>query len=139
VTDTQTRNIYRLPNGYLRHAPDQVNPNEIMRVMGVVSAAPSDAQFENGYMVTSEVKAVMLRFVVDMTDVTQMDDLFCEGLSARIALDVGPSIVPKEERSAMLARINMRYKAVIADARAVDAVERGASAQPQSQYHSVRF
>jgi hypothetical protein len=139
VTDTQTRNIYRLPNGYLRHAPDQVNPNEIMRVMGVVSAAPSDAQFENGYMVTSEVKTVMIRFVADMTDVTQMDNLFCEGLAARIALDVGPVILPKEERTSTLMRVARRYKDVIADARAVDAVERGASAQPQSQYVSVRF
>lgn len=137
-TQSTTRNVYRLPNGYLKHAPDIQNPNQIMRVMGVVAQAPSDAQFENGYMVTSEVQAIMLRFVADMTDVTLMDNLFCEGLAARIALDVGPTIVPKEERMQAFARVAKRYRDVISDARANDAIERGASAQPQSQYVSVR-
>lgn len=138
-TDDNTRNIYRLPNGYLKHAPDIQNPNEIMRVMGVLARAPSDAQFENGHMVTSEVQAVMLRFVADMTDVTLMDNLFCEGLAARLALDVSPVIVPREDRKETIARVARRYKDVIADARMNDAVERGASAQPQNQYVSVRF
>lgn len=138
-TQNTTRNVYRLPNGYLKHAPDIDNPNEIVRVMGILSAAPSDAQFENGYMITSEVRAIMLRFIADMTDVTQMDNLFCEALAARIALDVGPTIVPKEERNQALARVARRYKEAIIDARANDAVERGASAQPQSQYATVRF
>lgn len=137
--DLNTRNVYKLPNGYLKHAPDISNPNQILQVMGIVSDPPSDMQIENGYMVTSEVRAVMLRFVADMTDVTQMDDLFCEGLAARIALDVGPVILSKEDRRETLARVSRRYKDAILDARANDAVERGASAQPQSQYVSVRL
>jgi hypothetical protein len=139
VTDSSTRNIYKLPNGFLKHAPDQSNPNQILRVMGVVSAAPTDAQFENGYMVTSEVRNLMLRFVADMTDVTRMDDLFCEALAARIARDIHPVIVEKADQGKVLARTRMAYKEAIADARMNDAVERNASAQPQSQYVSVRF
>lgn len=139
ATDVNTRNLYKLPSGFLKHAPDQDNPNTNVRVMGVVSQAPTDAQFENGYMVTSQVAVVMMRFVADMTDVTQMDDLFCEALAARIARDVHPVITPKEEHMKVLARTQRAYKEAIGDARANDAIERDASAQPQSQYVSIRF
>jgi hypothetical protein len=138
-TDSSTRNIYKLPNGYLKHAPDQTDPNVITRVMSFMSAAPTDAQFENGYMVTSEIQSVMLRFIADMTDVTKMDDLFCEALAARIARDIHPAIVEKSEQGKVLMRTRAAYKEAIADARSNDAVERGASAQPQSPYLTVRF
>lgn len=138
-SDTLTRNVYRLPNGYLRHAPAAPDPNEVTIVGGVTTLAPSDMKIENGFIVTDHVTPLAFRFIADMTDVTQMADLFCEGLAARIALDVGPVIVPKDNRNITMARVKQRYREVIVDARSVDAIERDASAPPVSPYRSVRF
>lgn len=138
VSDGNTLNVYRLPNGYLRHAPTDPKSGLVYDLGGPTAAAPNDMVFEDNFIVTSESAPFMLRFIADMTDVTQMEPMFCEGFALRLAEDIGPVIIPKDGRAGALARIASRYRTVISDARLVDAIERGPTATPLDPYVACR-
>jgi hypothetical protein len=85
--DTATANVYRLPHGFLRRAPvaPRASVNTYLGAPHLMFR--DDAVEENGYLVSSFVGPRMLRYVRDFVDVQDMDVMFCEGLSARMALE----------------------------------------------------
>jgi hypothetical protein len=85
---TTTRNIFRLPSGYLREAPQDPKQG-VASYLGMPSGLPQDDWvFEGDYITTMDSEVIILRFVADIQDVTLMDPMFCEGLGARIGLEV---------------------------------------------------
>src|SRR5262249_47730764 len=90
--DTATRNAYRLPAGFLKPAPQDPKAG-VYSWLGSSAHLPlDDWEFTAQYIVTSlrSQSIIMLRFVADVQDVSSYDDMFCEGLACRLALEVGP-------------------------------------------------
>lgn len=77
----------------------------------------------------------MLRFVADMVDVPRMDALFCEGLAARIGLEV---CEPITQSTSKMGAIKTLYDQVMSDARTVNGIETGAEEPPVDDYIACR-
>lgn len=132
---TSSQNVYRLPSGYLRTA--QQNPKIGANTMlgGPSGITYNDWQFEGDYLVTSDVGTINFRFVADVTDVTKMDDMFCEGLAARLGMEV---CEPLTQSSTKLSTIAKVYANFISDAKTQNAIEIGTDVPPDDDYISVR-
>jgi hypothetical protein len=135
TTQTTLRNTYRLPFGYLRTAPQDPKAGINPALGAPAGLTYNDWTFEGDYLVTSQIDPIVLRFVADVTDVHQMDDMFCEGLAARIAEEVCEVLT---QSTAKLSGIRQQYKDVMGDARMANAIEAGADEPPMDEYIAVR-
>lgn len=149
-SDPLTANAFKLPAGYLRSAPQDPRADAVP-YMGLRRWALDDDVVEGGYIVTHLANAQtlasatavvpsskVLRFVADVEDVTTMPDMFCEGLAARIALAVGPTLC--QDRWGYRQRdAKQTYAMAIRDARSVNAIEVGPVAPPESLYITCRL
>ncbi len=136
LDNVQTRNAYKLPAGFLREAP--LDPRgSTVGWLGAPTWVNQDWVIENGFLLSSNALPMIYRFVADVTDVTTMDDMFCEGLAARMAQSVGPVLQP--DRNDVLAAARLAYKEAMTEARTVNAVETGASPTPPDSYLTVRY
>lgn len=130
-----TRNIFRLPCGYLRQAPDDPKAGNIP-VLGAPSGLPAnDWNFDGDYIVSAETGPIILRFVADITQVRAMDDMFCEGLSARVATAVCERLT---QSTGKLQTIASAYKLFMGEARLVSAIEQGPVEPPLDPFIAAR-
>lgn len=135
-TQCTTRNIFRLPSGYLRKAPQDPKQGAFS-YLGAPSGLPySDWVFEGDYIVSSDQTVIIFRFVADVEDVTMMDPMFCEGLGARIGLEI---CEPLTQSDAKLSTISQIYKTFMSDARAENAIEEGTEELPIDDYILARL
>src|SRR5205085_6993061 len=88
LSQSGTRNAYRLPSGYLRSCPRDPTAGNFSPLGAPANLLATDWTYENGCIVTRETKPLAIRFVTDMQDVSKMDDMFCEMLSCRIGLEI---------------------------------------------------
>jgi hypothetical protein len=138
-TDGQTvatRNMYLLPAGYL--GPVMQDPKA-----GSVSflGAPSglmyrDWNIEGKYIVAQFNSPIVFRFVADYVNVPGMDDMFCEGLAARIAVAI---CEPLTQSAAKITSIRASYKEYMGEARLRNAIEVGAEEPAMDDYLSTRY
>lgn len=136
VTDRQTLNVFRLPSGFIREAPQDPKAGS-QGFLGGPNALPyTDFQFEGDYIVTRQSYPMLYRFVADVTDVRQMDAMFCEGLAARIALETCEAITQSGDKLTTIAQV---YKLFMGEARTVNGIERGPTESPEDEYVSVRW
>lgn len=134
-TQSQTSNVYHLPAGYLRLASQ--NPKPGLNPLGGPSGVnANDWLIEGKYLVTNYAGAIVLRFVADVTDVTMMHIMFCEGLAARIALEV---CEPLTQSAAKVATIGKMYDRWMSEAGIVDAIEDDFEDPPDDVYLTVRY
>jgi len=131
-----TRNIYKLPAGFLREAP-QYPKAGVTTFLG----APSGIQFndwvhENGFLLSNDVGPIPYRFVADITDVTLMDPMFCEGLAARVALSVCEPLTQSTSKLGTIAKV---YDVWIGRAKTANAIEQGPDVSPDDDYVSCRL
>jgi hypothetical protein len=134
-TQTSTANVYRLPAGYLRMASQ--NPKPGMAPLGGPSGVTyNDWLLESGYLITSDIGPIRLRFVANLTDVRKMHAMFCESLAARIGIAICPTVT---QSSAQLATIASEYKKFVSDAMTQDAIEDDYDDPPDDDYISVRY
>lgn len=135
ASDPTTLNAYYLPNGWLRHAPDDPKRGLIAGLGAPTNPPPSDLVFENVFALTGMLvgltNPLMLRFVADMTSVPLMNALFCEGWAARIAREVCERIT---QSTAKHEQIDRDYTKAIDLAKAIDAIERGITMPPLDGY-----
>jgi hypothetical protein len=133
-SDQTTDNVYRLPSGFLRQATQNPKPG-IPALGGPSGVGYNDWSVEGDYLITSDM-SVVLRFVANVTDVSRMHTMFCEGLAARIGLEI---CEPVTQSTAKLATIEKIYDKWITDAGEVDAIEDGFTDPPDDDYVTVRF
>ena len=134
VSQNFTRNVYHLPNSFLRPAPQ--NPKKATPVLGGPSGdSYDDWLFQDRFLVTSQSNIIVLRFVADVTDVRRMHAMFCEGLAARIALEVVDRITESSAKVQLDVKI---YESWIGKAKLVDAIEAGYVDPPDDEWISVR-
>ena len=134
-TQTWTRNVFRLPASFLRKAPQDPKAGSQSFLGAPTGISYNDWDLTGNYIVTRESFPIILRFVADITDVNSMDDLFREGLAARIAFEVVERLT---QSTAKRAGINGAYLRSIGDARAVNGVEVGATEPEEDLYISCR-
>lgn len=130
-----SRNVYRLPASFLRMAPQDPKAGSYSVLGAPGNRAYDDWNFEGNYLVSAFGDPLALRFVADITDVTAMDPMFCEGLAFRIALAV---CEPLTQSASKLATIAQEYKLFMSDARLVDAIEAGPVESPLDDFLACR-
>ncbi len=130
-----SRNVYRLPAGYLRAAPLDPKVGRISWLGGPVGNAADDFLYENGFIITMMTGPMLFRFVADVTDVTTFDDMFCEGLACRIAREI---CEPMTQSTSKINTIGQAYQKFMSEARLIDAIEAGAAEPAEDEYITVR-
>jgi len=132
--DANSKNVFLLPAGYLRRAPQ--NPKPGLTVVGGPSGVTyDDWLIEGGYLTSRETGPILLRFVADITDVSRMHALFCEGLSARIALAICDRVTQDKGQIQLVARIFKQWEDA---ALTIDGIEDGHTDPPDDDYVTVR-
>ena len=137
VSQRTTRNAFRLPAGFLREAPQAPKMGAVSYLGAPGGLQYTDWEFEGNYLISGTTSTIMFRFVADVQDVTAMDDMFCEGLAARIALETGPTLRPSTFNDARDG-ITRRYKEIMGEAREINAIELGAEEPPVDDWISCR-
>lgn len=125
------RNIFPLPNGFLRATYQ--DPKTASTATNVTSAGLqfSDWQFESDYIVSAEPGPLILRFVADVSDVSTMDDLFCEGLGARVGYEICETMT---QSNIKLQAIGQAYQKFMSDARLINHIENAGNEPMEEQY-----
>jgi hypothetical protein len=135
-TDNTTKNVFFMPSGYLRVAPQAPDAGR-NSFLGYPGNIPStDWTFEGGLLLSMTAGAIMFRFAADVIDVTTMDDMFCEGLSCRVGLEVCEKLTQSD---AKLKAIDGEYKVFMGDARATNGIEQGSVEPPLDDYIATRL
>lgn len=130
-----TRNVFRLPAGYIRPAPQDPKAGAISYLGAPSGLAYNDWTFQGDYIVSSDTGPLMLRFVADVTKVSALDDMFCEGLACRIAVEVCERLT---QSTSKLGTIASAYKLFMTDARLCNSIETGAEEPPEDDWVSCR-
>lgn len=130
-----TQHIYPLPLGYLRQAPQEPRAGA-----GAFLGAPgglrySDWKIENRYIISQEIDPIAFRFVADVTAVPEMDPMFCDALSKRLAFDICEELT---QSSTKKQACWVEYKNFMGEARAVNAIETGPIEPEEDDYITVR-
>jgi len=119
------RNVYRLPYGFLRIAPQDPKQADLPRLGVSAEMRYRDWELENGFLFSKDTSgAFVFRYVADITDVTLMDDLFCEAVSARIGLELCEMLTQNRDK---LAAIRDIYATNMQLAKDINAVEMGST------------
>lgn len=135
-SQSETNNVYRLPAGFLRKAPTDPKAG-VWPFLGTPAGPwPEDYLFEGPYLVSHQVTPILLRFVADVTDVSTMHAMFCEGLAARIALEVCETLT---QSSTKLQTIAQEYKTFMGEARLQNAILIGSEEPPMDDYIVCRI
>lgn len=131
VTNQVARNVFMLPNGYLRPAaPDPRIPS------GPTTATSGglkvlDYQFEQNYFVSRNTTPVILRYVADISDVSAFDPLFCEGLGARLAYELCETLTQSQVKQQSCA---VAYEKFIGEARNKNLLEVGSTEEDDPDF-----
>lgn len=135
-SQSSTRNVFKLPAGYLRVAPQDPKAGSNSILGASTGLVYNDWEFESGYLVSREPSFIMLRFIADIKDVSRMNAMFCEGLASRIAFEVCEPVTQSTTKQANLAKI---YKQTMDDARTVNAIEAGSEEPPVDDWEACRI
>lgn len=131
-----TRNAYRLPNGFLRQAPEDPKQGSVSS-LGSPSALPyRDWNFESDWMTTRDVGPILFRFVADFRDVTKFDSMFTYGFAARLAADNCEALT---QSGAKRQAAEAQYKLYMTEARLVNGIETGPTEAPLDDYIACRI
>jgi hypothetical protein len=135
-TQIATRNAFKLPANYLRTPPQDPKAGASTYLGAPSNLAYSDWVYESGFIVSRQADPIVLRFIADISDVTLMDDMFCEGLAARIGLEVCEPITQSTDKLKTIAAL---YKQTMTDARLVNAIETGSDQPPLDDFLACRI
>lgn len=120
---TVFNNVYRLPYGYKRMAPSDPKADRRVPTLGYPNGElPTDWLTEDKHLITSMSGPLVIRFVADVIDVTDMDEAFCELLAARMALATFASLSTDK---ASATRVERDYKRLLQTAKRQNAIEVG--------------
>jgi len=134
-SQSTTKNVYRVPAGYLRQTSQNPKPG-INNLGGPSGSGYLDWLVEGKYLISSDVGPIPFRFIANITDVARMHTMFCEGLAARIGLEVCETLTQSTTKLGTIAKIYDRW---ISEAGMVDAIEDGYTDPPDDELISCRI
>lgn len=135
-TQHTTENVFMLPNGYLRHAPEDPKAGAQTLWGSPTGRSYRDWVFGDDFFTSRETGPILFRFVADITTVTSMDPMFCEGFACRLALELCEPLTQSETK---LGSISRQYEKFMSEARKVNAIEQGALEDAEDDYIVCRF
>jgi hypothetical protein len=128
LSQDRTRNVFRLPAGYLKEAPRDPKAGQTS-FLGAPSALEADDwNLEGNFFTSWEVRPITFRFVANVTDVTLMNPMFCEGLACRIAVEVAPNLTQSTVKTEQIEKL---YEKFMGEARITNGIEMGATQPPE--------
>lgn len=119
-------NAFPVPAGFLKLLQNDVNRN----------FNDDDRQVEGTQILTNESAPLNIRCIVDVTDPNQMDPLFREAFSTKLAFELCEQITQSNTKKAAL---KDDYKDDIKEARRNNALENTAAEPPVDTYLTVRL
>lgn len=131
-----SRNYYRLPSNFMRRAPQDPKQGSVSFLGAPSAMMYDDWVLEGKFLVTRDSNPIVLRFAADIVRVTEMDDLFCEGLGARIGFEIVERL---SQSDAKKASIGTAYNKFMGEARAVNGIEASPTEAPEDDYISTRI
>lgn len=131
VSNSDTRNVFVLPAAYMREAPQDPKAGNVSWLGAPHGNNPDDWAFENGMLVSQTDTLIVLRFAASVTRVPTMDPMFCEGLAARIGLEICEEVTQSQEK---LKGIGAQYKLFMSEAREINGIEVGPVESPEDDY-----
>jgi hypothetical protein len=135
-SQSTTSNVFRLPAGHIRKAPQNPKAGMISYLGAPGGAPPKDWTYEGQYIISRDVGPILYRFVADITLVTDMDEMFCEGLACRIGLEV---CEPITQSTSKMTAIGTKYRVYMGDARIINAIEEGFEEPEEDDYILCRM
>lgn len=123
----QTKNVFRLPAGYLRVAPQRPKDGAVSWLGVPGNPGATDWTYEGNYLVTWDGSPIIFRFVADVVDVTTFDPMFCEALAAKIGMEVCEPLTQSREK---IVAIQGEYSKFLGEAVIVNGIETGAVEPP---------
>lgn len=135
ASQNSTRNVFLYPGAYLREAPQDPKGGNVSPLGASGLTAADDWNFENRMIVSGSAQVIVLRFAASVTRVPAMDPMFCEGLAARIGLEVCEDLTQSAEK---LQTIGSQYKLFMSEARQVNGIEEGPVESPEDDYITCR-
>lgn len=136
ATQSATRNIFLKPAGFLREAPQDPRAGSTSFLGAPTGLAYTDWEYAGNYIVSREVNPIPYRFVANVADVTQFHAMFCEGLGARIGIEVCKPLTQSTEK---VKDIREEYEKFMTEARTVNAIEAGADEPPEDDWLTCRI
>lgn len=131
-----TRNIYRLPAGFLAKAPQDPKAGSVSLLGAPSNDIYDDWLFQDDYIVSSQAAPIRLRFVADTVDVTKFDDMFCEGLGARLGVEACESLTQSTEK---VRTIEGAYNKFMFEARLKNAILIGSEEPALDDWLACRY
>lgn len=131
-----SRNIYQLPHGWLREAPQDPKAGSMSYLGAPSGLGYSDWTYEGNYLVSRFNQPIIYRFAADISHVPEMDPMFCERFAARIALEVCERITQSAEK---LTTISNMYKRFGDEAVAINAIIKGPEEPPEDDFITCRI
>jgi hypothetical protein len=125
VWDMNTKNVFALPAGFLCEAKDQKVPRW-----------SNDWEFENGYIVASNLGPIIFRFIADIRDTTQFDPMFVYGLGTRMAEHLCETLTNSLSKKATAAQ---DYEKFMKEARLKNAIESGFTLEDEDSWVQVKI
>lgn len=136
LNQATTRNVYRLPLGYVCQAPAAPKLGSFRDLGAPTNLQYDDWQFENDYFTSIWGNLIIFRFCADIDDPTLFDPMFAEGFATRIALSIGEVITQSTAKVQMLTAM---YKQFMSEARIKNGIETGPTEPPLDEYLTTRY
>jgi hypothetical protein len=130
------RYLFRYPANYLRTAVQDPKRGVMTPYGGPGNRWPNDWMPEGDYFSSMTATPIVLRFVADIQNVQAFDDMFCEGLAAKLALAIAPTVT---QDSVDTNRIAAEYQKWMTEARTVNAIEQGSVEATEDEYITARY
>jgi len=117
---------YPLPADFLRLLPPypEMNTNDL------------DWQIEGKSIYTFDSAPLQIRYIYDVTDTNEMDTLFREALSTKLAGELCEELTQSNSKKESL---RLDYKDIIKEARRNNGIENVAQQPPEDPFITVRF
>lgn len=136
LSQETTKNVFHLPANYLRKAPQDPKAGQYTFLGAPAYNTADDWLIEGDFLLSQCSTPIILRFVADVINVNEMDDMFCEGLAARIGVETCEIIT---NSNAKQQTCNNAYNKFMGEARVVNAIENGPVQPPEDNYLTCRL
>lgn len=131
-----TRNIFWLPNGYLREAPQDPKLGGFLQLGSPQGGAMSDWLYQDQCFTSGLPGPIIFRFAADVQDTSLFHPLFVEGFGCRIAIELCEILT---NSGAKIEQVEKLYNVFMGRARTVNGIETGPVFPPQEQFITVRY
>jgi hypothetical protein len=136
IEDSLSRNVYRLPAGWLREAPQDPTQGSVNYLGAPSGIALTDWNIEGNYLTSRNGSPILYRFSAMIQDVCQLSAMCARGIALSLAMDACESITQSTEK---LTKIEEKYKALMGDARTVNGIITGADEPPLDDLITCRL